>query len=108
MSSRRGIRCWAGTRADSIVRRQLLGLADYYRAKHLQLVFTLDATNGLDRAAESAALVAAGRSITEPAVQRLYRDFAVAVDTLLHPLPRARRRDQPGPRRGARVRLCRR
>jgi hypothetical protein len=75
----------AGTRADSIVRRQLLGLADYYRAKHLQLVFTLDATNGLDRAAESAALVAAGRSITEPAVQRLYRDFAVAVDTLLHP-----------------------
>jgi hypothetical protein len=75
----------AGTRADSIVRRQLLGLADYYRAKHLQLVFTLDATNGLDRAGESSPLVAAGRSITEPAVQRLYRDFAVAVDTLLRP-----------------------
>src|SRR5262252_5591020 len=75
----------AGTRADSIVRRQLLGLADFYRAKHLELVFTLDATNGLDRASESAALVAAGRSIAEPAVQRLYRDFAVAVDTLLHP-----------------------
>src|SRR5262245_18784408 len=75
----------AGTRVDSIVRRQLLGLADYYRAKHLVLVFTLDATNGLDRAAESAALVAAGRSITEPMVQRLYRDFAVAVDTLLRP-----------------------
>ena len=75
----------AGTRPDSIVRRQLLGLADFYRGKHLELVFTLDATNGLDRASESAALVAAGRSIAEPAVQRLYRDFAVAVDTLLHP-----------------------
>jgi hypothetical protein len=75
----------AGTRADSIVIRQLLGLVNYYRAKNLELVFTLDATNGLDRGSESAPLVAAGRSITEPAIQQLYRRFAVAVDTLLHP-----------------------
>lgn len=75
----------AGFPADSAVLIQHRPLVDYYRAKGLSLVVTLDATNGLDRSAESPALVAAGRSITEPAVQQIYRAYAVAVDTLLDP-----------------------
>lgn len=75
----------AGAAADSTVRLQHLGLADYYRAKGLDLVVMLDATDGLNRAAEAPELVAAGRSITEPEVQLLYRAYAVAVDTLLTP-----------------------
>jgi len=75
----------AGFPADSAVLLQHRPLVDYYRAKGLALVITLDATNGLDRSAEAPALVAAGRSITEPEVQQLYRAYAVAVDTLLDP-----------------------
>jgi len=45
----------------------------------------LDPANGLNRAGESNALVAAGRSITEPVIQQLYRRYAVAIDTLLRP-----------------------
>lgn len=75
----------AGTRADSLVMRNLLGLVQYYRGKGLTVVVTIDATNGLDRSADSAPLVAAGRSLTDPAIQLHYRNFAVALDTLLHP-----------------------
>ncbi|HMI42571.1 MAG TPA: hypothetical protein VK516_03050, partial [Gemmatimonadaceae bacterium] len=41
--------------------------------------------NGLGRESESPALVAAHRSITEPAVQRLYRDYVRALVDMLHP-----------------------
>lgn len=75
----------AGIPADSLVIRQKLGLIQYFRGKGLRVVYTIDATNGLDRAAEDPALVAAGRSLTEPAIQQLYRAWAVAVDTLLRP-----------------------
>jgi hypothetical protein len=75
----------AGTRADSIVLRQQKGLADYYRARGLRVVVSLDPTNGLDRSSDSAPLVAAGRSLTEPAIRNLYRAYAVALDTLLKP-----------------------
>jgi hypothetical protein len=75
----------AGTRADSIVLRQQKGLADYYRARGLRVIVSLDPTNGLDRSADSAPLVAAGHSLTEPAMRNLYRAYAVALDTLLHP-----------------------
>ncbi len=75
----------AGVPADSLVLRNQLGLVNYYRAKNLEVTVMLDATHGLDRASESALLVAAGRSITEPEVRRLYRDYAVAIDTLLEP-----------------------
>ena len=75
----------AGTRADSIVLRQQKGLADYYRARGLHVIVSLDPTNGLDRSSDSAPLVAAGRSLTEPAIRNLYRAYAVALDTLLKP-----------------------
>jgi hypothetical protein len=75
----------AGVPADTLVRGFQLGLANYYRAKGLRIVASVDPTNGLDRSADSAPLVAAGRSLTEPAVRALYRDWCVALDTLIRP-----------------------
>ena len=75
----------AGVPPDAFVRRQQLPLAQYYRGKGLRVWVYLDPANGLNRAGESDPLVAAGRSITEPAIQQLYRDYAVALDTLVRP-----------------------
>ena len=60
-------------------------LAQYYRVKGLRVVFTVDATDGLNRAAEAPELVAAGRSITDTMVQRLYRDWTFAVAQKIRP-----------------------
>jgi hypothetical protein len=77
----------AGIPADSAVRADPLGLANYYRSRGITtIVVTLDATDGLNRAADAPELVAAGRSLAEPAIQRLYRDYAVALDTLVRPM----------------------
>jgi hypothetical protein len=75
----------AGYPADSAVIRLHQGLADYFKGSGRALVVMIDLTNGLDRSADHPALVAKGRSLTEPAVQQLYRAFAVAMDTLLRP-----------------------
>lgn len=42
----------------------------------LPVIITLDVTDGLARDREAPHLVAAGRSITEPAVQQLYHEYA--------------------------------
>jgi hypothetical protein len=62
-----------------------LPLAQYYRAKGLRVVFTVDATDGLNRAAEAPELVSLGRSITDTAVQRLYREWVFAVAQKIQP-----------------------
>ncbi|HMI31083.1 MAG TPA: hypothetical protein VK527_05025, partial [Candidatus Limnocylindrales bacterium] len=51
----------AGRPPESLVRNNELGLANYYRARGLRVIVSIDPTNGLDRSAESPALVAAGR-----------------------------------------------
>jgi len=75
----------AGVAPESLVARDPFPLSQFYRAKGLHLVVMLDPGNGLNRAGESDALVAAGRSITEPAVQQLFRRYAVVVDSMLDP-----------------------
>ena len=75
----------AGTTPAAYVARQRRPLADYFRAKGLRVWVYLDPANGLDRSAESQLLNAAGRSLTEPGIQALYREYAVAMDTLLRP-----------------------
>jgi len=60
-------------------------LANFYRAKGLDLVFTVDATDGLNRAAEAPALVARGRSVTDTVIQRHYREWVFAVADKLRP-----------------------
>ena len=75
----------AGIPPDDFVRRQQVPLAQYYRGKGLRVWVYLDPANGLNRAGEANGLVAAGRSITEPAIRQMYRDYAVALDTLVRP-----------------------
>jgi hypothetical protein len=75
----------AGTSPEEALRRDGVDLEHYYRSKHLVLVVTIDVTNGLARENEAPALVAAHRSITEPAVQRLYRNYVRALVDALHP-----------------------
>lgn len=75
----------AGTSPEDALRRDGVDLEHYYRSKHLMLVTTIDVTNGLARESEAPALVAAHRSITEPAVQRLYRNYVSALVDMLHP-----------------------
>jgi hypothetical protein len=62
-----------------------LPLANYYRAKGLGIAFTVDATDGLNRAAEAPELVAAGRSVTDTMIQRLYREWVFAVANRIRP-----------------------
>src|SRR5258705_12989744 len=75
----------AGRSPDSLIMNNQLGLANYMRARGLRIVVSVDPTNGLNRAQESAALVAAGRSLSEPAVPALYRDYLPAMGTIIHP-----------------------
>jgi hypothetical protein len=74
-----------GTSAAEEVRIVRLPLANYYRGVGQPITVALDVTDGLDRAQESPELIAAGRSITEPAIQQLYREYVSAVDSILHP-----------------------
>jgi hypothetical protein len=60
-------------------------LANYYRAKNLKIVVMVDATDGLNRAAEAPELVELGRSISEPAVQHVYRQFVLALAAIVKP-----------------------
>lgn len=60
-------------------------LANYYRAKGLKIVFTVDPGDGLNRSAEAPELVTAGRSVTDTAIQRMYREWVFAVAKKIHP-----------------------
>ena len=75
----------AGIPAATAVDTVQVPLANYFRAKGLDLVFTVDATDGLNRAAEAPDLVAAGRSITDTTIQRMYREWVFAVAQKLRP-----------------------
>lgn len=76
----------AGISPDAILDRDKVALVDYIRRKGLELVFIGDLTDGLDRSAEASKLRTLGRSIREPAVQALYRDYLLAVDRRLKPI----------------------
>jgi hypothetical protein len=80
---------WKAMLADSaprlIIRREQLDLVNYYRGKGMEIVAMVDATDGLARDKEHPDLIAAGRSITEPAIQAMYREYVMAVDSILHP-----------------------
>lgn len=76
----------AGMSPDAILDRDKAALVDYIRSKGLELVFMGDLTDGLDRSAEAGKLRALGRSIREPAVRALYRDYLLAVDRRLKPI----------------------
>jgi hypothetical protein len=74
-----------GLSAPQEVRGNELGLANYYRARGLKLAVTVDVTNGLDRSAEDPTLDSLGRSITDTMIQRDYREYVMALDSIVHP-----------------------
>jgi hypothetical protein len=75
----------AGMAPDAILDRDKTQLIDYLRGKGLKLYFMEDLTDGLSRGEEPPQLRALGRSITEPAVQQVYRAYALAVERKYHP-----------------------
>lgn len=76
----------AGQTPDAILDADKVDLVRYLRSKGLQIVFMGDLTDGLARELEAPQLRAAERSLAEPAVQQLYRDYLLAVDRKLQPL----------------------
>lgn len=75
----------ADTSASLLIRREHLELVRLYRGKGLGVIAMMDATDGLAREREAPELVALGRSIREPAVQAVYREYALALDSILRP-----------------------
>jgi hypothetical protein len=75
----------AGVHPDSLIVHNQLQLANFYRGLGLRVVVSIDPGNGLDRSTDSALLLAAGRSMTEPAIQHLYRRYVTAMDSIIHP-----------------------
>jgi hypothetical protein len=75
----------AGVSPETLIVRDQLQLNNYYRSKGLKVWLYLDPANGINRAGESDKLVAAGRSITEPEIQQLFRRYAIVADSLLQP-----------------------
>jgi hypothetical protein len=62
-----------------------LPLANFYRGKDFPITITVDVTDGLNRAAEAPELVELHRSIAEPAVQQVYRDYVEALVSIIRP-----------------------
>lgn len=75
----------ADTAAATEVRIVRLPLVQYYRALGKSVTVALDVTDGLNRAAEAPELVQLGRSIADTQIQRLYREYVAAVDSILQP-----------------------
>lgn len=75
----------AGVPAETLVTRERVDLVAYLRALGHRIVLMVDATNGINRGGESQPLVDAGRSLTEPEVQFLYRRYCTVLDSLIRP-----------------------
>ncbi len=75
----------ADTAAPFLVRRDIRELAAVYRSRGFPVILQVDVTDGLAREREAPELVELGRSITEPAVQALYREYVMAIDSIVHP-----------------------
>lgn len=67
------------------VKENYVGLVDYYRQHDLKLWVYIDPANGLNRATDAQELVAAGKSIADDDMQKIYRRFVVVMDSLLKP-----------------------
>ena len=75
----------SGLSADAILDRDKVQLVNLFKGRGLRLYFMADLTDGLSRGEEAPQLRRLGRSISEPAVQRVYRDYVLAVSRKLAP-----------------------
>lgn len=74
-----------GKTPQQYVKNNYVGLVEYYRSKKMKLWIYIDPQNGLNRTSDAHALVAVGKSIAQPEMQKLYRRFVVVMDSMLHP-----------------------
>lgn len=75
----------AGKTPQQYVKNNYVGLVEYYRSKKFKLWVYIDPQNGLNRTSDANALVAVGKSIAQPEMQKLYRRFVVVMDSMLRP-----------------------
>lgn len=75
----------SGVPPETMIVRERVGLANYFRSKGHRLYVYLDPGNGLNRAGEAEPLVRRNRSITETSIQQMFRRYAVLIDSLLRP-----------------------
>jgi hypothetical protein len=75
----------SGKRASDYVNENYTGLVQYYRQHNLKLWVYIDPANGLNRASDAQALVAAGRSIANEDMQAIYKRFVIVMDSILKP-----------------------
>ncbi|MBI3219563.1 MAG: hypothetical protein HYZ44_08630 [Bacteroidetes bacterium] len=75
----------AGKTPQQYVKNNYVGLVEYYRTKKFKLWVYIDPQNGLNRTSDANSLVAVGKSIAQPEMQKLYRRFVVVMDSMLHP-----------------------
>lgn len=75
----------AGADPQALLERDKVGLVTYYRAMGLKVLFVAELNDGLAREAEAPQLRQLGRSLTEPAVQQVWRNYVLAAARLLQP-----------------------
>ncbi len=75
----------AGKTPQQYVKNNYVGLVEYYRSKNFKLWVYIDPQNGLNRTSDANSLVAVGKSIAQPEMQKLYRRFVVVMDSMLRP-----------------------
>jgi hypothetical protein len=75
----------AGVTPQAYITDNYSGVVNYWRAKNFQLWILVDPANGLDRSSDAPILVADNKSIAQTPIQQLYRNYVIALDTMLHP-----------------------
>jgi hypothetical protein len=74
-----------GVTPQNYITNNFSSLVNFYRSKNLKLWVYIDPENGLDRSSDASALVAINKSIAQTNMQQVYRNFVVAMDTMLLP-----------------------
>ena len=74
----------AGASLDSLVTDRG-NVADFLRAKGLDIVFLVDPLDGLDRRREDPGLLDAGRSIVEPQIRAIHAEWVRKIATRIRP-----------------------
>ncbi len=75
----------AGVAPESLIVHNEVSLVQYYRSRGFKIWIYIDPANGLNRAGESDALARLGRSMTEPAIQEMYRRYVILEDSIHRP-----------------------
>ncbi len=75
----------AGVPPETLIVRERLPVANFWRGNGLDVWVYADPANGVDRSNDSNRLQALGRSIREPEIQLIYRRWCVVLDSIIRP-----------------------